>query len=105
MLCMCREFNDESVFYVGLRSGVVQAFSSSERQFTMECDVTGGMGTLVGLGKHERSWLTNSCLPVCVTYLCLLSLFLPSPLSPLTLSHLPSSVPPSLPLQSSNYLH
>lgn len=54
MLCMCREANNESLVYVGLRRGVVQAFDCSERQFTMECDITAGMGTLVGLAKHER---------------------------------------------------
>ena len=83
MLCMCREFNDESVLYVGLRSGVVQAFSSSERRFTMECDVTGGIGTLVGLDKHERS-----CLLVCVAVFTYSHYF---PLSLFPLSYLPPS--------------
>lgn len=54
MLCMCREADNDSIVYVGLRSGVVQAFDCSERQFTMECDITAGRGTLVGLAKHER---------------------------------------------------
>ena len=54
MLCMCREFRNESMAYIGLRSGVVQAFDCAERQFTAECDVTAGVGTLVGVAKQEQ---------------------------------------------------
>lgn len=54
MLCMCREASDDSVVYVGLRSGAVQAFDCSERRFTVECDVTAGVGTLVGVAKHDK---------------------------------------------------
>ena len=50
MVCMCRE---KETLYVGLRRGAVQAFDCQQRQFTMECDVTGGAGTLVGVAKHE----------------------------------------------------
>ena len=54
MLCMCREFRNESMAYVGLRSGVVQAFDCAERRFAAECDVTAGVGTLVGVAKQEQ---------------------------------------------------
>lgn len=54
MLCMCREASDDNVVYVGLRSGAVQAFDCSERRFTVECDITAGVGTLVGLAKHDK---------------------------------------------------
>ena len=55
MLCMCRGTDDErSTVYVGLRSGVVQAFDCMERRFTVEYDATGGVGTLVGVAKHKR---------------------------------------------------
>lgn len=54
MLCMCRESDNERIVYVGLRSGVVQAFDCSERRFTMECDTTAGVGMLVCVAKHEK---------------------------------------------------
>ena len=51
ILCMCREAES---LYVGLRRGVVQAFDCQQKRFTMECDVTSGSGTLVGVAKHDR---------------------------------------------------
>lgn len=54
MLCMSREIEDERTVYVGLRSGVVQAFDCTERRFTLECDTTGGAETLVGVAKQNR---------------------------------------------------
>lgn len=54
MLCMSGESGSERTLYVGLRSGVVQVFDCGERRFTMECDTTGGVGTLVGVAKQNR---------------------------------------------------
>ena len=55
MLCMCREQgSSEGTLYVGLRNGVVQEFDCRERRFTVECDTTTGVGTLVGVAKHNR---------------------------------------------------
>ena len=54
MLCMSREMEGKKMLYVGLRSGVVQVFDCLERRFTMECDTTGGVGTLVGVAKQNR---------------------------------------------------
>ena len=54
MLRMCREADGRDGIYVALRSGVVQAFSCAQRQFTAECDVTGGEGTLVGVGRRGK---------------------------------------------------
>ena len=55
ILCMCRERDgDRRTVYAGLRRGLVQAFDTSERRFTVECDVTGGLETLVGVAKHGR---------------------------------------------------
>ena len=68
MLCMCRE---RETVYVGLRRGAVQAFNTRERRFTVECDVTAGAGTLVGVAKHDRCGTVNNvslfvCLFVCL---------------------------------------
>ena len=51
MLCMCRQ---RETLYVGLRRGVVQAFDSQLKRFTLECDVTSGVGTLVGVARHDQ---------------------------------------------------
>ena len=56
MLCMCRE---RETVYAGLRRGAVQAFNTRERRFTVECDVTAGAGTLVGVAKHDRCGTVN----------------------------------------------
>lgn len=40
--------------YVGLRDGMVRCFDCQRRYFTAECNLTGGRGVYVGIGKHER---------------------------------------------------
>ncbi|CAI8048464.1 WD repeat-containing protein 74 [Geodia barretti] len=55
MLCMCRQ---RETLYVGLRRGVVQAFDSQLKRFTLECDVTSGVGTLVGVARHDQILIT-----------------------------------------------
>ena len=46
------------MLYVGLRRGVVQAFDCQMKRFTLECDVTSGLGTLVGVAKHDQVLIT-----------------------------------------------
>ena len=59
MLCVWRE---RETLYLGLKRGVVQAFDCLQRRFTMECDVTAGSGTLVGVAKHDRCCFVSIAL-------------------------------------------
>ena len=98
MLCMCRKAGGgggggggrSSMVYVGLRSGVVQAFDCSERRFTAQCDTTGGVGTLVGVAKYERYRLH----PHSLTHSLLLTHSSLTPPHSLLLTHSSSLTPP-----------
>ena len=58
---MCWEHGSRSTLYCGLRNGMVQRFSCSDRVFEAECDCSVDGGVFVGLGRHDRCDIVLFC--------------------------------------------